>query len=148
MDAGVGVPDVSLRRPSWLLTRLLPGVAAVLALGCLVLAILPYVLAPLRPPLIPGENEPFGEALAADRLAPFRQGARAPEMLSLSFALYACLFLANTWMLPRLTRLAPGPRPTSDVTAFLVFLVAFVGAMPLVGLGWRVVLVEIGRAHV
>jgi hypothetical protein len=154
VDAGGAAPDVSLRRrPSWLLTRLLPGVAAVLALGCWALSLLPFFLAPLSQP--PGpfvltapsaeqraeSHAEFTAAYAGDRFAPFRPGARAPLELAGSFAVWGCLFAANVWMLPRLTRLAPTVAGARDVWAVVVFLAVLAGTVALLALGYRPLLV-------
>jgi hypothetical protein len=142
VDAGGAAPDVSLRRrPSWLLTRLLPGVAAVLALGCWALALLPYVLDPLPRGRATFGHVEFDPAVAGDRFAPFRPGAGGRPGLVAAYVVYGCLFAANVWMLPRLTRLAPTVAAARGPWGVLVGLGVPAGTVALVAFGYRPLMV-------
>jgi hypothetical protein len=149
VDTGVTVPDVSFRRPSRLLTQLLPAVAALLALACWALAALPFVLDPLpQPPPEFRDNDRakmlFDAAvIAPDRVAPFRPGAEAPHRLALGYAVFGCLFAANAWMLPRLTRLRPAPSGNSTALAILGVLIILLVTAGLVALGYRPLIVVV-----
>jgi hypothetical protein len=142
VDAGVTVPDVRFRRPSRLLSVILPGVAALLALACWGLATLPFVLEPLATiPQIADDavaKKRFEAAfVATDRLAPLRPGAFAPLTLGFSFALFGCLFAANAWMFPRLPRLVPVRGSTNTAAALLGVLGILLVVAALVALGFR-----------
>jgi hypothetical protein len=144
VDAGVTVPDGCFRRPSRLLSQILPGGAALLALACVGLAALPFVLEPLPvPPQVANDvaKKQFEAAFVApDRLAPLRRGARAPLTLAFCYAVFGCLFAANVWMLPRLQRLTAVPGSSGMAAAILAVLVILLATAAFVALGVRPVL--------